>query len=342
MELTQTQIKQWGWRAVAALVVVFLVFPFITTSSFQLRLLMFAFMWTGFAIAWNILSGYSGYISFGHAVFFGTGAFTSTLLLVEYDISPWIGLILGGIAAAAVAVVIGSVTFRLSGIYFGLAMLSFPLILIPVITWIGYLEISIPFQPGRVGYMSYRGVEPYYYLALGLLLATAAVAWQVQRSRIGYYLRAIKGSEQAAESLGVNTFRYEIYALMISAFLSGLFGTVFAQASFILTPAGGYGLPSSVQPVVLSVAGGLGTFFGPIVGGMLLYPLAELLRSNFSHIIPGIDRIVYGVILIVTIIFLPDGIYPGIRKYVLGRASPDQPSETEETATATATEESDD
>ena len=312
--------KRYGWYLAAMALVVAGVLPLVSEDEFLLRIFMFAFIWSGTAIAWNILSGYSGYISFGHGVFFGIGAIVPTYLMIEYGLTPWIGLVVGAIVAVLAASLIGVVSLRLSGIYFALSMLAYPMALIPVFIWAGWVELSIPFNPSRTLYfMSFRGVTGYYYISMALLVVAFATSWWIQRNRFGFYLRAIKGSEEAAESLGINTFRYEMSALMTSAFLTALFGTVYAQSTFVITPDGTFGITPTVQPVVLSVAGGLGSLFGPLVAGIFLFPFTEFLRSNLSQVIPGIHNIVYGIILIIVIIYFPDGFYIGLRDFLFDR-----------------------
>jgi len=331
------KIRRGGHGILAALFVAFLALPLVTEESGLLRLVLLAFIWSGYAAAWNLFSGFSGYISFGHAVFFGLGGFVSTVLLADHGITPWIGMIAGAFAAVAAALVIGVITFRagLSGIYFALSVLAFPLILAPVLIWLGYIEVSVPFNPDQAYYyMSFRGMVEYYYIALALFTLTMAVAWKVQRSRLGFYLQAINSSEEAAESLGVNTFRYKLYALSLSAFLSGLLGTVYIQINYIFATEGIFSVNTSAQPVILAVAGGLGTLFGPLFAGLTLFPLAETLRATYGSAIPGIHHIIYGVVLIAVIIFFPDGLYVGIRDLLLG-----EEGEPERADNATVTEE---
>lgn len=320
---TQKQVRTAGRVLLAGTFLLLAVMPLVLDDQFLIRLTVLAFIWSGYATAWNLFSGYSGYISFGHAIFFGAGAFTSTWLLATYDVTPWIGMIVGGLVAVALAVVIGIVTFRagLSGIYFALAMLSFPLIAAPVLVWSGYIEISVPFNPEQAwAYMSFRGLVEYYYIAFALLLITLAVNWKVHHSRLGYYLKAINSSEEAASSLGVDTARYKIYALSLSGFLAALMGTVYIQVNYIFATHSVFSLATSAEPVILGVAGGLGTLFGPVVAGFTLFPFAELLRSSLGSEIPGIHNIVYGTVLIFIIIFLPDGIYASLRQKLMDRA----------------------
>lgn len=313
-------LRKSGWCMFGAFIIAALLFPVAIKDQFVIRLAMFAFIWAAFSVAWNLFSGYSGYISFGHAVFFGVGALLSTWLQVNFGVTPWIGMLAGGVAAVLLAIIVGYVTFSagLSGIYFGLSMLTFPLIAGAVIIWLGYIQITIPIEAQNpVLYMSFSGITGYYYTALLLFGLTFLVSWWVKRNRLGYYLHAIKASEEAAESLGVNTLRYKIYALSLSAFLSALIGTLYVQANFIFATSGIFSLHLSAKPVILSVAGGLGTIFGPVVAAFTLFPFAELLREQFGSQIPGIDGIVYGVVLIMVVLYYPDGIYVGLRNRFL-------------------------
>ncbi|USZ73581.1 branched-chain amino acid ABC transporter permease [Natronosalvus halobius] len=315
------------------------------TGQGLLRLVLLAFIWSGYAAAWNLFSGFSGYISFGHAVFFGLGGFTSTVLLADYGVTPWIGMIAGALVAVAAAIVIGLVTFRagLSGIYFALSVLAFPLILAPVLVWLGYIELSVPFNNDQpYYYMSFRGLFEYYYIALGMLLFTMAVCWKVQRSRLGFYLQAIKSSEEAAESLGVSAMRYKLYALSLSAFLSAMLGTVYTQVNYIFATQGIFSVHVSAEPVILAVAGGLGTLYGPLVAGLTLFPLAEMLRSSYGSVIPGIHNIIYGIVLIVVIIYFPDGLYASLRQRIIGDADkPEGSTTSSDMKSSTSTERSD-
>lgn len=345
--LPENRFRKLGWLILAVVGVMLALYPFLVPDQGLVRLAMFSVLFAGYATAWNMFSGYSGYISFGHAVFFGLGAFMSVWLFAAYGIPPWGGMLVGAVAAVVVAIVIGTITFRagLSGIYFAIAMLSVPLIFAPVLVWLGFIELSIPVRSEEPYlYMSFRGLTEYYYITFGLLVATMIVNWWMQRNRMGYYLKAINSSEEAASSLGVNTTKYKIYALSLSAFLSALFGAMFAQTNFIFATQSVFTLGLSAQPVILAVIGGMGTLFGPLVAGLTLYPLAEYLRSSLGSVIPGVHNIIYGIVLIIVIIYLPDGIYPGLRQRFLddsdeeaGRAdseTPDEIDSTIETSTA--------
>jgi branched-chain amino acid transport system permease protein len=318
--ITKRRIRRGGYALGGVVALGAVALPQLTNSDFVIRVALFTTLWTAFAASWNLFSGYSGYYSFGHGIFFGVGAFSSTWLLVTYDVPTWAGMLVGALLAVVIALVIGAVTLHLSGLFFGLAMLSVPMALIPVLIWLGYTEISIPFQPGRLGYMSYRSVINYYYISLAMAAISLGASWWVLRSRMGYYLRAIKGSEKTAESLGVNTFRYKLLGFSLSAFLSALIGTVYIQSTYFFTPESAFGLDVSVEPLVLSIVGGVGTLFGPVVGGLILLPLQEFLRTTFGEALPGIHTLIFGVLLMISIVYLPKGIHPTVRDFLYKRA----------------------
>lgn len=286
------------------------VVPLITTGNSILRLLFTAFIWGGYAVAWNLFSGYSGYTSFGHALFFGTGAASSTILLAQFDVSPWIGMLIGAVLAMTLALLLGYITLDyVSGIYFSLLMLSIPLAVIPVFLFFGYIEVSIPFNPGRFGYMSYRDLGNYYYISLAALLVTVLCSLYIRKSRVGRYLRAIKTNEKAAQSIGINTLKWKLATFGLSGFLSAVFGTIYIQTQFIFTPQSVFGVNALAQPVVIALVGGVKSVTGPAVAGLILVPIASRLQSSLSGQFPGVDNFLYGLLLIVVIIFLPDGFY---------------------------------
>lgn len=340
--VTMTQIRKGGRLGLGLGSALLVAMPLIVIDESFLRVLTLAFVWGGLAVSWNVFSGYTGYLSLGHTLFFGIGAFTSTLLLAIYEVPPWIGLVAGAILAAVIGAIVGLILLRLSDIYFALATLSIPLALIPTFIWLGYINVPIPFRPEEAFlYMSFRGIIPYYYLGLAMLAFSTAVAWKIKHSRIGFYLNAIKGSEEAAESLGIDTTRYEVYALSLSAFLAALFGTLYVQTTFVLTPEQVFGVGAVTYSVILPVAGGVGTVFGPVIAGLTIYPLGELLRTTTGEIAPGINNIIFGIILIAIMIYLPDGIYTSVRNWVIQRAE-DPETETKRSPPNTTNQPEDD
>src|SRR5881628_2140853 len=197
-----------GWIAIIVVVAVGLAASFVVQERYHHRLLTLVFLWAAMGLAWNIISGYAGQISFGHQVFFGIGAYVTVLLVVKAGLTPWIGMAVAVVAAVLAAALIGIPTFRLAGIYFGLATLAYPLIFRIVMDYLGYQEVAIPMQREHPGwFMQFTEPRSFDLLALGVLAATLALSYLIENSRLGYRLRAIRENEQAAEAMGVDAFR---------------------------------------------------------------------------------------------------------------------------------------
>ena len=285
----------------AAAIVALLILPAVL-SSYAITVFSFIFFYGYLGQAWNVLGGYAGQLSAGHAAFVGVGGYATTLLSMHWGLSPWIGMVIGGLLAAALGAVIGGLGFRfgLRGFYFVLLTVAFGL----YITYTGN-PWQLQFQDNRA----------YYYLALALMLFATGVVAVVERSRLGAYLVAIREDEDAAEALGVDTFRYKLCAIVLSAFMTGLGGAFYANYLFSLQPNAVFGIPLSVDIIIRPVIGGAGTLLGPLLGSFILSPLAEIARIYFSR--PGwsgIHLVVYGVLLIGTVLFLPRGAYPQLRR----------------------------
>jgi ABC-type branched-subunit amino acid transport system permease subunit len=299
-------------------VIILLVIPYVISHPWFLRIATLTSMWAVLALSWNILGGFTGQISFGHAAFFGLGAYTSTLLFLYYNISPWIGLFIGAGVATVASFLIGYLTFRLRGHYFALSMLAFPLILLLIFSYhpLEWYELRFPFLGDAPLYFQFASRHSYYQISLMLLAITVYVVRMLDRSRIALYWRAIKENEDAAESLGVNTFKYKMIALMISAFIAGVVGTFYVQYVLTVDPHIAFGLHVSVNAVVMPIVGGLGTIWGPILGAVLLVPFGEITTALWGGSLPGLHMIIYGIILIIVIAMIPEGLYPRIRKVV--------------------------
>ena len=197
-----------GWLAIAGVVAAGVVLTLVVEERYHHRVLTLVFLWAAMGLAWNIISGYAGQISFGHQVFFGIGAYVTVLLVVKTGLTPWIGMGLAVAVAVLAAVLIGLPTFRLGGIYFGLATLAYPLIFRIVMDWLGYQEVAIPMMRERPGwFMQFTEPRSFDLLALGVLAATLVLSRLIETSRLGYRLRAVKENEQAAEAMGVDAFR---------------------------------------------------------------------------------------------------------------------------------------
>jgi branched-chain amino acid transport system permease protein len=310
-----------GWVAIAAVVGVGLALSFGITERYHHRVLTLVFLWATMGLAWNIISGYAGQISFGHQAFFGIGAYVTVLLAAKLKVIPWIGM-LGGVGAAVLAaVLIGTPTFRLAGIYFGLATLAYPLIFRIVMDYLGYQEVAIPMmreQPGL--FMQFEDPRAFDLLALGILAATLVLSHLVETSRLGYSLRAIKENEQAAEAMGVNSFRCKMYAYMLSAAPAAVAGAVYAHAIlFVVTPDAVFGVLVIVQTLTVCLVGGAGTLWGPLIGAAIMIPVSETLDTTLGDRLPGIQGVVYGAALMAVMMFAPEGLYWRVRSLWSGR-----------------------
>ena len=289
-----------------------LVLPLLPGNPFHEDIIVMIFFWGTLASAWNILGGYAGQISIGHAAFFGIGAYTSTILYLRFGISPWIGMFAGAGVAVCVATIIGIPCFRLKSHFFALATIAFAEVLRIIASfWRGLTEggvgLLIPFKEG-LPYMMFRSKIPYAYISLGLMLSVLLVSYLIKRSRFGYYLFALKENQDAAESLGVKTTRVKLAALLISVFFTAIAGSFYAQYILFVDPSSVIHISISVELALLSIIGGLGTLVGPIIGAFVLGPLGVFLRGWLGGVAAGMHLVVYGVVLIVAVTYFPKGI----------------------------------
>jgi len=299
------------------------VLSFVVQERYHHRVLTLVFLWAAMGLAWNIISGYAGQISFGHQVFFGIGAYVTVLLVVKAGLSPWIGMIAAVAVAVVAAVLIGIPTFRLAGIYFGLATLAYPLIFRIVMDWLGYQEVAIPMKREQPGwFMQFTEPRSFDLLALAVLAATLALSRLIETSRLGYQLRAIKENEQAAEAMGVDSFRCKMAAYMLSAAPAAVVGAVYIHAIlFIVTPEAVFGLLVVSQTLVVALVGGTGTLWGPLIGAALMVPVSEILDATVGDRLPGIQGVVYGAALMLITLYAPEGLYWRVRQAIRARTA---------------------
>ncbi|MFT9846202.1 branched-chain amino acid ABC transporter permease [Aneurinibacillus sp. REN35] len=296
--------------SLALLVIMALVPLFVSDDSLHVLILIlfFAFL----SQAWNIMSGYSGQFSFGHAAFFGTGAYMSTMLFVKYQVTPWVGLFIGAAVAMLIGLFIGFLSFRykLKGAYFALATLAFAEILRIVVQNTELLNKTM-------GFLIPLNMEPkwfqfeyrfgYYYIALLMVALITMLVYMISRSRLGYSLIAIRENEDAAQSLGVNTYRNKMIAVAISSALTAVGGTFYAQYIMFIEPPMVFSSDMSVSILLPAIIGGVGTVFGPIVGAFLIIPLGELTTMYLGNF-AGANLIAYGIIMLLIILYLPEGL----------------------------------
>ena len=272
------------------------------------------------SLAWNILSGYSGYFSFGHAVFWGLGAYTVALGLIHLDLPPWLTIPAGALVGGLAGALIGFPTFRLRGHYFALAMLAYPLATLYVFQWLGYQEIPLPMKRETpILYMQFTDPRAYVALALGLLVISLLISLKVENSRFGMSLLAIKQNEPAAEAAGIDTWRWKMLALMLSGALAAVAGGLYAVVLLVVTPEAVFGMLVSAQALILALFGGVGSLWGPVIGAFILVPLAEGLNARLGDVLPGIQGVIYGIAIIAIILIAPEGIYWRIRDRLASR-----------------------
>ena len=311
--------------SLAAIAVFTLVYAvgsaFVTNKYYQLMLTLVP-IWAVMGLSWNILSGYAGLVSFGHAAFFGLGAYTVTLLLVHFDLTPWFGIPIGMVVGAVAAAAIGLPTFRLRGHYFALSMLAYPLALLYVFEWLGYQEVALPMKRTDAGwYMQFSNYHVYIGVALVMLVVALLVSLAVERSRFGMALLAIKQNEPAAEAAGIDTLRWKMRAIVLSGALAALAGGLYAVVLLVITPQTVFGMLTSAQALVVTLFGGVGTMWGPLIGASILIPLSETLHAHLGNVIPGIQGVVYGLAIIFVILVAPEGVLWRVRDR-LGRREP--------------------
>jgi len=290
--------------------------PFFLPNRYFQDIAVMTFLWAGLAASWNLYSGYCKRLSIGHASFLGIGAYTSTLLYLNFGISPWIGMLAGGALSAVAALIIGGTTLRLKGTFFVLSTIAFAEILkVMTITskeiTAGALGLMIPFQPG-FGNMIWHGKIPYAILTWAYMLIVLFISVKLEKSKLGYSLIALGENQQAAENLGVNSTKTMLIAFVMSAVLTSFGGTLFAQYVMFIEPTSVMGLTNSINFILLAIAGGLGTAFGPMIGSFILTPVSNLLRGYLAGI-SGLHGFILGMVLIVILLFRPDGILPQLR-----------------------------
>src|SRR5215467_11289967 len=311
---TRAEANRQRWAILGVAVAVLVLSFVILKSAYYQLVLTQVLLWAVLSLAWNTLCGYSGYFSFGHAGFWGLGAYTVALGLIYFDLSPWISIPVCALVGALAGAIIGYPTFRLRGHYFALAMLAYPLATLYVFQWLGYQELTLPLKRNApLLYMQFDDPRVYVVLALALLVAALFISLKVENSRFGMSLLAIKQNEPAAEAAGINTWRWKMLALMLSGALAAVAGGLYAVILLVVTPETVFGMLVSAQALILALFGGVGSLWGPVIGAVVLVPLAEGLNAKLGDVLPGIQGVVYGVAIIAIILLAPEGVYWRIR-----------------------------
>ena len=301
---------------------VYAAIALLVENSYYQLMMTLVLVWACFGLSWNIFSGYTGLVSFGHAAFFGIGAYTTALGQIYLDVSPWFLIPAAGVLGGLAGLLIGLPTFRLRGVYFALAMLAYPLAMLYVFEWLGYQEVTLPMKRDDPGlYMQFADHRIYVLIALAMMIGIVVVTRMVERSRFGMALIAIKQNEAAAEAAGIDTFAWKLRAIVLSGAIAGATGAFYAVVLLVVTPISVFGMLVSAQALTVTMFGGVGTVWGPVIGAAILIPVAETLHAELGARFPGIQGVIFGLAIVVVIMAAPEGVFWRVRD-VIRRARP--------------------
>jgi len=316
---------KWSTRlALILLLGVVIFFPFFEKSPSHQNFIILVLMAAQLGVAWNIIGGYAGQISLGQVAFYGLGAYTSTLLFTKFGVNPWLAILIGGLLAACISLAIGWSCFRLKGHYFAMATIAVAEIIQIVFTnWEfagAAVGLNLPMEGGWK-FLIFTEKEPYYYLALGLLLLTLAVNYLIEKSYLGFYFRAIKDEPDAAQSLGVNLRLYKQIAFAISSFFTALGGSLYAHKELYIDPSSVLHTGLSIKMALVSILGGVGTLSGPVIGAAVLTLIEESTRMLFGGSGKGTDLIIYAALIVAIAVYYPSGVVGWVRSYLSRRTA---------------------
>jgi len=304
-----------------ALLGVFLVAaPFLFQARYAQHVLILVLLYVTLGSAWNVLGGFAGQLSLGHAAFFGIGAYSAAIIASKSAFSPWWGLAVGPVVVLPVAVAVGWICFRLRGPYFTLSTIAVgEMVRLVALNWReltgGAVGVVI-----RPSIFSGTDKTPYYYIILVIAVGTVALCYVISRRKLGYFLQAIREDEETAESIGIDTIRYKLTALIISASLTAVAGAFYANYFLFVEPTVVLPLILSVEIVLMSIVGGLGTVGGPVLGAVLLKLSSEVFRNVFQQA----NLLIYGALLVIVILFMPEGLIGGFKKLFKSRLRKEQ------------------
>lgn len=287
------------------------VFPLFVRGNYLISISVSCFIFASLGVAWNIIGGYGAQISWCHAAFLSVGAYTNFILATNFGLSPFLSMPLGMLISFLLATLIGYGTFRLRGAYFSIATIAFAesvRILLQYCSGItkGAAGIYMTYSGHSFTALTFKNDRPFYYISLMLLLLIVYGTYRFTRSKTGFYLSAIKGDEDATESLGIETFKVKLTAFQISAMLTSVVGAIYASFLTYIAPASTCGLDLSIKIGVIAIVGGIGTLWGPVLGAFIVIPLIEMTSVLLGQ--HGGSQMLYGLLLIIIVIFRPAGV----------------------------------
>jgi branched-chain amino acid transport system permease protein len=300
------------YATIAVVTALLALVPFVTASNVVLNFMVVALLIALVGQGWNVLGGYGGQYSFGHAAFFGTGAYVTGILQVRYGVNAWVGLLIGVAAGALVGAVIGALSFRsgLRGSYFALVTLAFAEVLrivasVAPITGAGVgTLIKLDLRPEA---FQFQSRAPFYWIILGFVALSLLLVRAIENSRFGAYLVAVRENEDAAKAVGIDVFRVKLAAMTLSAAITAVGGCFYAQYFLFLDAGIAYGTWISVEALLAPIIGGIGTVFGPLLGALVVKALGEAAKLVTGDA-PGLDLVVYGCVLVLVVAFAPGGL----------------------------------
>ena len=292
----------------------FALFPAIVGRSnvVAIDVMILVFVYATVASAWNLIGGYVGQFALSNAVFYGVGAYTSTVLSIRYGVSPWVGMVLGGLAAVLVAVLVGYPCLRLGFHYFAIGTFvigeSARLLFLSWGLVGGALGLFVPIKPSGLSAFQFRDHVPYYYIGLALMLVALGATYAITRTRLVFYLRAIRGDPDAARSVGIDVPAIRLRVFCLTAFLTALPGTFMAQYVLYIDPQSVLDVQISILASLIPILGGIGTLWGPLLGAVVLIPLGEVTRAALGGTGRATDLVIFGALIMALALFRPTGL----------------------------------
>ncbi|BBO87203.1 branched-chain amino acid ABC transporter permease [Desulfosarcina ovata] len=320
-----SRLKSPNWYLPILMLVLLIGNPLVLDSTTYIQVSILVLWYACLTASWNFVGGFAGVLPLGHAAFAGIGAYTSTLLFMNWGITPWIGMLVGGVLAVLAALVIGIPTFKLHGAYYALSSIAVVEI-IRIITENtqsifgiqvnGTQGLLVPLKGHAPLYFQFGEKIYFYYIILAILILIVTIAYKINNSKLGYYLVAGGEDQEAAESLGINVTRCKLIALSLSAFFTAIAGTFYAQLVLYIFPQGIMALNLSFEIAFIAIIGGRGTLLGPVIGAMILVPIGEISRIYLSGSrFLGIHLMMYGAIIVVAMLYKPQGMMGSFEKW---------------------------